>query len=44
MKKLSTEQRKALLKKCQINPLESVTYPPIALSLGNNGFKNKQRQ
>ena len=42
MKKLSTEQRKALLKKCQINPLESVTYPPIALSLGNTVLKTSK--
>ena len=35
MKKLSIEQRKALLKKCQVNPLEIIKYPPIAISLGN---------
>ena len=42
MKKLSIEQRKALLKKCQINPLDIVKYPPIAISLGNTVLKTKR--
>lgn len=42
MKKLSLEQRKALLKKCQINPLQVIKYPPIALSLGNTVIKNNK--
>ena len=42
MKKLSIEQRKALLKKCQINPLEVVKYPPIAISLGNMVLSSKK--
>jgi len=42
MKKLSIEQRKFLLKKCQINPLNIVQYPPIALSLGNMVLKTSR--
>jgi hypothetical protein len=42
MKKLSIEQRKALLKKCQINPLDIVKYPPIAISLGNMVLKSNK--
>ncbi len=42
MKKISIEERKALLKKCQINPLEIIKYPPIAISIGNTVLKNSK--